>query len=104
MAKIYIEEYANLADVGGGEAQVPGKPLGLEPTQQITIGSSSDRNATDFSSSARFLIITADADCQFEVGDSTVTADANSRPLWSGSYREVEIKDSDTRIAVIEKQ
>lgn len=103
MASIYIEEYANLADAGGGTPQIPGKPLGSEPIQKVTIGASSARNSTDFDASSNFLIITADGDCQFELGDSTVTADTNSRPLWSGTYREVEIGGA-TRIAVIEKQ
>lgn len=104
MAKIFIEEYVNLADVGGGEGQIPGKPVGSEPTQQITIAAASARQTTAFGSETNYLIITADADCQFEIGDSTVTADVNSRPLWTGTYRAVEVRSSDTHIAVIEKQ
>ena len=102
---IYIEQYTSiLEDAKGNEAQIPSKPLGAEPTLQVAVGSSSARTATNLDSSTRFVILTADVDCQFEVGGSTVTADANSRPLWANTYREVEIGNSDTDIAVIEKQ
>ena len=104
MASIYIEQYASIfEDAKGNEAQLPSRPLGTEPVTKVTIGASSARTSADFDESAKFLIITADADCQFELGDSSITADTNSRPLWSGTYREVEI-GSATRIAVIEKQ
>lgn len=105
MATLYIEQYANIVeDTGGRDVPVPGQPIGTNPVQKITIGASSARNSVDFDEKTRFLIITADADCQFKVGDSSVTADADSRLIHSGTYREVNVNGKDTRIAVIEKQ
>ena len=105
MATLYIEQYASILEDGkGNEAQIPSKPLGTEPVIKVTIGAATAKTAVELDSATRFVVMTYDADCQFEVGDSTVTADTNSRPLWSGTYREVEIGKSDTDIAVIEKQ
>lgn len=101
---IYIEQYASIfEDSKGNEAQLPSRPLGSEPTLKINIGASSARTSTDFDTASKFLILATDTDCQFELGDSTVTADTNSRILFANTYREVEI-GSATRIAVIEKQ
>ena len=98
---LYIEEYANLADVRGRDAQIPGEPLA---TETVAIGGSSARSTADFNEATQFLVLSADADCQFEVGDGTVTADADSRILFSGTYRVIGVKDSNSRIAVITKQ
>lgn len=104
MATLYIEQYASIfEDAKGNEAQLPSRPLGSEPSLKVTVGASSARTSADFDGSAKFLIIATDTDCQFELGDSSVTADTNSRILFANTYREVEI-GSATRIAVIEKQ
>lgn len=105
MATLYVEQYNRIVeDTKGNQAQVPGVPLGTEPSLKVTVGATSARTSSDFETEAKFLILAADVDCQFEVGDSTVTADTNSRILLANTYREVEVRESDTRIAVIEKQ
>lgn len=104
MGTAYIEQYGNIVeDRNGNEAQIPGSPMGTEPTLKVTTSGTTARSGADFESNAEFLIISADVDVQFELGDSTVTADANSRILYAGTYREVS-KDGATRIAFIDKQ
>lgn len=100
MGTATIEEYANLADVNGSEAQIPGTPLAV---QTVTTSGTTARTGADFNASTRYIIISSDADELFEVGDGTVTAAAGDRPLYAKSYREVEIKSADTRIAFINK-
>lgn len=99
---LYIEQYATLFE--GGKGQLPAEPLGTEPTQKLTVGATTVRTSENFDSATQILILSTDTDCQFEVGDDTVTADTNSRILFANTYRAIEVKESDDRIAVIQKQ
>ena len=101
MGTVIIEEYANLADVRGRDAQIPGTVLN---TQVVTSGSSSVRTTVDFDESTNFLIISSNADEAFALGDGTVSASATDRPLYASTYREVQVKPgTQTRIAFINK-
>ena len=101
MGTVIVEEYANLADVGSRDAQIPGEPLAV---QSVTTSGTTARTASDFDASTKFLIISSDTAEAFSVGDGTVTATATDRPLYASTYREVQVKPgTDTRIAFINK-
>lgn len=100
MGTVVIEEYASLADVSGRDAQIPAVPLAV---QTVTSSGTSARTSSGFNDSTRFLIISSDTDEAFKVGNSTVTAVTTDRPLYAKTYREVEVKDADARIAFINK-
>lgn len=103
MATFYVEEYANIVDPAGGgdNAQVPGELLAI---QKITVAASSARTSSNFNALTKYLIVSTDTVCQFELGDGTVTADGDSRPLYANTYRAVALESGNTRIAVIEQQ
>lgn len=101
MGTAIIEEYASLADVGGGiTAQIPATPLAV---QKITTSGTTARNSVDFNSATTFVVISSDANEHFAVGGSGVEADANDRPLYANTLREVEVRSTDVRIAFINK-
>lgn len=99
MATLYIEEYQGIA-TGADGAQVP---AGYITQHKITIAGTTARTSTDFDSECELLVLTADADCQFELGNSSVNATATSRPVLSGTSRAIS-RDGNERIAAIEKQ
>lgn len=99
MPTIYADQYRGIA-TGADNAQVPAGYIG---TVKVAIGASTARSTTDFDNNCEILVLTCDADCQYELGDDTVEATAASRLLVSGVPFGIS-SDNFKRIAVIEKQ
>lgn len=75
-----------------------------EAPTKITVGGTSAVNGVALKKGVYSL--TSDVDVYFLQGDSTVTADSDSAPLWSKERAEVEVKadfDKDAYIAVIQQ-
>lgn len=102
MAKVYIEEWASI--VTGTNIKYADVPSNRIAKTTLTIGGTSVRTSFDFDSKATYIILYADGDAQFELGDSTVEASGSSYILPSGAFRSFAIENGDTRVAVIEKQ
>jgi hypothetical protein len=99
---LFIEEWGG--SVKGPIGDVEGAAKHRKAKTQLVIGSSSVRTSFDFDTEARYIIITTNADAQFEIGDSTVTATSGSYFIPSGATRKIGLEESDKRIAVIESQ
>jgi len=100
MSNIVVEEYTSLADAGSDQPQIPGA---LIAKHNITGSGTTAKNATALNSLTNYVIISSDADEAFKVGSSAVTAATTDRPLYAKTYREVEVKESDTHVAFINK-
>ena len=98
MATLYIEYYGGTIEAG--EAQVPEN---LRGTDKLTVGVTSARTSSDIPSGTKFLVLKTDVACQYALGDSSVTADANSQFLAANGIWGQGI-DGNERIAVIEQQ
>lgn len=70
--------------------------------QTIELGETSTRNTTPIAAETRVVTIAATANCRFEVGDETVTADAESSPfLLANSYVDIPLAPGERHIAFI---
>ncbi len=70
--------------------------------QRISLGATSARNTTPIAPGTRVVTITATGNCRFEVGDATVTADANASAfLLANSYMDIPLTESERYVAFI---
>lgn len=99
---LFIEEWAGsvLGPIGDAEDA----PKHRQSKTQLALGSSSVRTSFDFDKNTRYIIITANADAQFEVGEDSVVASSSSYFISKGQTRKIGIEEADTRIAVIQSQ
>lgn len=98
-ATLYIEYYKGIA-TGADNAPVASGLLGKD---KITIGASSARTSSDIPSGTEIVVLKTDTACQYEMGDSSVSATGTSQflpanQIWS------QTPDGSDRIAVIEQQ
>lgn len=101
MAKFYIEEhYQLIKDVHGELVQSPGKPILVQPA--LTVGGTKATSAA-FQPETKFLHISCDTACQFEVGPAPLTPANSDRYLPANGARFVACDAGDS-IAVIEQQ
>jgi hypothetical protein len=74
-------------------------------TQKIAVGSTSERNAEPFPSYVEIVTIVATSFCRFEIGDATVTADAQRSPiLFPGQYLDIPLRAGERYIAFLADQ
>ena len=99
---LFIEEWGGTTITAQGKAGTA--PKHRIAKTQITLSGVSQRTAFDFAEETEFLVITANARTQFEIGDDTVTASSTSYYLASGETRFIGIEAGDTRIAAINSQ
>jgi len=97
---IFIEEYGSIISGNNNRhPQVPSTPLA---THEVVIGVASDRNSIIFNTKTQFLIIFADVDAKFVLGDNTVVAVQSDRHIPGGFMRSIaRNKASQTNLAVI---
>jgi hypothetical protein len=83
MAKLYISEYANLAQFSGAVPPIAPEP---SPTTQVVDFSGGVTSSAVFSTATRFVRLHTDAICSFRFGGSAATtsyprmaADATAR-------------------------
>ena len=71
-------------------------------TQRVDVGAVSARNIFPIESDIELVSVIATGECRFEIGDATVTADANDSPfLFPGIYVDIPIRHGETHIAFI---
>ena len=74
-------------------------------TQKIAVTSTSTRNAEPFPSYIEIVTIVATSFCRFEIGDGTVTADAERSPiLFPGQYLDIPLRAGERYIAFLADQ
>jgi hypothetical protein len=84
-----------------------GNPIGIlgfdyRGTQKLAVGATSSRNAQPIASDIDVVSIIATGPCRFEVGDSSVTADAAASPfLFPGQYLDLPLHSGERFIAFI---
>lgn len=78
MAKLYIAEYADIAETVRGAAHAPKDPPITE--QVVAIGGASTQSAA-FNSLTRFILITTDAICSVLVGGTAPVATTSSHRM-----------------------
>lgn len=99
-SELYIEEFATLMKDENGELmQAPGP---LMANQKVTIGAGS-AESDPFHERCRFVLLTTDTACQFVVGPSPQTADAEGRFLPANGSRWVPCQPGQV-VAVIQQQ
>lgn len=99
MATLYIEEYQSLhRDAQGAVSPIPGEVLAK---QKVTVGGSS-QSSSAVQTQTRYICLTTDTACQFEVGSSP-TASATSRYLPANVPRFLPVRGGQV-IAVIAQQ
>lgn len=99
---LFIEEWGGSTVTAQGKAS--DAPKHRIAKTQLTVGSTSARTSFDFDSRAEFILITANAEAQFELGDSSVEASSSSYYIGSGQSRKIGLEEADKRIAVIQSQ
>ena len=99
---VFIEEWGGslLGPIGNVEEAAKHR---IAKTQ-LVLGPTSVRTSFDFDSNAKYIIITCNADAQFEIGDDSVSASSGSFYLAKGATRKIGLEEADKRIAVIESQ
>lgn len=71
-------------------------------TQRIAVGAASVRNPVAVPRDVRIISLIATAQCRFEIGDQTITADAASSPvLFPGQYVDVPLRRGERYVAFI---
>ena len=99
---LFIEEWGG--SMIGPLGDVEDAPKHRLAKTQIAVTSTSARTAFDFDSKTQYILITANADIQFELGGDTATASSSSYFIKSGQSRKIALEESDKRIAAIESQ
>lgn len=71
-------------------------------TQKLAVGATSVRNPTPVADDIEVVSLIATGFCRFEVGDATVTADAELSPfLYPGQYVDIPLRRGERYIAFI---
>lgn len=100
MAKLYIEEWANIRiDNNGKEMPVP---HGLVARTQLDVSGSSSRTSFAFDEKTRYIILHADIFCFVLFGDNTVAATTNGIVMPEGSFRSFGLDPDWQYLAVIQ--
>lgn len=83
------------------EAELRNRRIKTNPTKVAYTGTA-NRNGSALTPG--LYVITSDQDCYFLQGDSSVTATADSNPLWAKERAEIEVRyeDSDAYISAIQ--
>lgn len=95
MAKLYISEYANLAQFSGAVPPIAPEP---PPTTQVVDFSGGVTSSAVFSSATRFVRLHTDAICSFRFGGSAATT---SYPRMAADATEYFAVQGGDKVSVI---
>lgn len=84
-----------------------GNPIGIlgfdyRGTQKLAVGSASVRSPAPIPADIEIVTLYATGPCRFELGDSTVTADATASPfLAPGHYLDIPLRPGERHVAFV---
>lgn len=71
-------------------------------TQTLAVSATSTRNATPIPADIEVVTLIATGPCRFEIGDASVTADADKSPfLQAGVYLDIPLRPGERYLALI---